>query len=171
MTLPSVPIAVGGGGAGIPNFTLRGAALPVQVPTAVQAFVNVLKPFFKATTTFQNFTAFVQDDPNGAPHPVYTDVLNIVGTDAAAGWGKATQRTWTFRTDSFGLFKLVMLDIVISDFDRISTFVPATVTGNLIAYVTADVSWLAGRDGGRPQTFLQIANTLNEKLRRSYHMN
>jgi len=37
-------------------------------------------------------------------------------------------------------------------------------------YVTADATWIASRGGGRPNTFLQVSITLNEKLRRAYNM-
>lgn len=171
MSLPCVPILTGPAGGAGDQFQLRGAALPVEVDGAVKDFVAILKPFFPSTTTFINYTCYQLDDPEGPARPVISAPLNIVGTDTSSGWDKATQRTWTFRTDEFGTFKLVFLDVRVADFDKVSTFVEGTVTGNLIDYVTADVTWLAGRDGGRPNTFLQLAMTLNEKLRRSYRMN
>jgi hypothetical protein len=168
MTIPSVPIATG---TGIPAFTLRGAELPIQVPTAVADFVNVLKPMFPTNTTFIDFTAWSQPGVGDVPVPIYTGALNIVGTAAPADSSKATQRTWTWRADDYTLFKSVHLDVPMSgDYDKVVTLPSSGTLFNFNAYVVADATWIASRGGGRPNTFLSFTETLNEKLRRSYRM-
>jgi hypothetical protein len=173
MTVPSVPIVADVTKASGFRFDLRGAEIDTDVTASIRDFVNLLKVFWTASTTFTDFTAFTQATPTSVPVPVVTDTLNIVGTSSAGIWHKAVQATWTWRADDFTLSKIVMLDSVVisSSFDRIAT---VGTTGNLFAlsqYITAAASWLASRGGGRPSTFLQVAQTLNEKLRRSYHMN
>lgn len=172
MTLPTVPMLPGPEGGAGNQFQLRGAALPTDVTGAIVDFITVIKQFWPTTTTFIDFVAFVQPDPEGIATPVQSVALNIAGTKSNPGWHKATQCTFTWRTDEFGLFKLVFLDCSNFDtFDKQTSSSAYAALAALNAYVTADTTFLAGRDGGRPITFLQQSNTLNEKLRRSYGMN
>lgn len=172
MTVPSVPVQNAGGADDPWYFTLRGAELPVQVQIAVPDFVDVIKIYFPNTVVFQAYTLFTKADADAAPQPRESKTLNIAGTNGGATWSKAVQQTWTWRTDEFGLFKLVFLDVASNNnFNRVAAIVGGTADVDLHAYVTAPETWIAGRDGGRPNTFLQMAATLNEKLRRSYRMN
>jgi hypothetical protein len=172
MTIPSVPYTPPTIGAVTGLFVLRGAAVPTDAADAVTDFVNLIKPFFEATTTFLDYIIFTQADPDAAALPRFSDTLGIAGTGGSTTWDKAVQFTWTWRTDEFGLYKLVFLDCVSNNaFDKITNLTGLAAEEAVSDYVTADVTWIAGRDGGRPNTFLQIAKTLNEKLRRSYRMN
>lgn len=172
MTVPSVaaePTTIGGS---IYQFILRGAALPVAVAGAVEDFVDVLKPAFPTTYTFQGWTLFLQPTPEDTPTPVQAGLLGVAGTSPSTTWSKAVQHTLTWRTDEFGIFKLVLLDAVSGNvFDKLTNLSGNPTIEAISDYVTDDVTWVAGRDGGRPNVFLQMATTLNEKLRRSYRMN
>lgn len=172
MTVPSVPAVVDITKPTGWAFNLRGAAAPVDVELAVNDFVNLLRPFYKAAVKFTDFTVFTMDTPTSPPLPRFSATLSQTGSSVAPGWDKATQLTMTWRTDEFGMFKLVMLDYNTgNDFSKLVDLSLAPNLEALSDYVTANVSWLAGRDGGRPNTFLQAASTLNEKLRRSYKLN
>lgn len=172
MTLPTVDVEPTTPGGNIYQFILRGAALPAQVDSAVEDFVNTIKVFWPSSTVFNSYTLFTMADPEATPQPVESNILNIAGTNAVTSYSKAVQYTWTWRTDEFGIFKLVFLDCPSANtFEKITSLAPASADEAVSNYVTADVTFLAGRDGGRPNTFLQIAKTLNEKLRRSYRMN
>jgi hypothetical protein len=170
MTLPSVAYNDPVSGQPTGSFQLRGAALPTAAGPAVTAFVNLMKAFFKPGVTFVDYTIFTYDTPTSPATPKFTGALGIAGTSVQTASDKAVQKTSTFRCDDFSLFKLVFLDSPAADFNlfRNSPADPAWTA--LIDYVTADVTWLASRKGGRPVTFLQSAATLNEKLRRSYKM-
>lgn len=171
MTLPSVPVIAGAYAPTGYAFQLRGLAVPVAVDTAVIAFVNKLKPFFPTTVNFIDAVVYSQPTPTDIPTPVASFAINIPGTAAAPGWWKAVQQTYTIRADDFTLFKLVLLDVgSFGTFDKMTVIPPATDERSLVDYVTADVTWLASRGGGRPATFLQRSATLNEKLRRAYNM-
>lgn len=152
------------------EFVLRGALLPTAAAAAVTDYVNKLKPYFKSTVKFVDFTIFTQAGPTEPPTPRYTGGLNIVGTNASTGQDKAVQKTYTFRADDFSIFKIVMLDCPTVSFDifRNSPEDPALTA--LINYVTAPETFIQSQKGGRPVTFLQVATTLNEKLRRAYRM-
>lgn len=171
MTLPSVPIVTGINAPSFHDFDLRGAEISVECDDAVKDFINVIKADFIASTTFVDYTLFTQADAEATPVPVWSAALGIVGTHADDSWSKAVQRTFTWRTDAFGLFKLVFLDCISANNFSKNTSLPDGSTRKAISdYVTADETWLAGRDGGRPATFLQESVTLNEKLRRSYNL-
>lgn len=172
MTIPAVPVEPTTVGGSIYQFILRGAALPAQVDSAVEDFVDVIKGYFPATVTFIAYTLFTMADPEATPTPVESGQLNIAGTAGGTTWSKAVQNTITWRTDEFGIFKLVLLDSISNNnFDKITAPAEGGTLEAISDYVTADVTWIAGRDGGRPNVFLQQATTLNEKLRRSYRMN
>ena len=172
MTVPSVPIDLVAAGGDPVSFDLRGGALNVGVGGAVEDFVNLLAPLFPTSTTFVDFTAFRQPDPDDPPTPIFSAALNIAGTEAAGGWSKAVQGTLTFRADDFTLFKIVLLDCASGDsFDKIVVVTPGGDLEALRDYVVDPVTWIASRGGGRPDVFLQWSFTLNEKLRRAYGMN
>ena len=173
MTVPSVPILADALKASGFRLDLRGAEVDVDLAGAVADYVNVLKPFWPTSTTFTGFTAYTQSSPTVAPVPVYTGKLNIAGTITGEGISKAVQATWTFRADDFTISKLVMLDVPPpgSNFEKITSIGSSGAGHDLVAYWTSAATWVASRGGGRPNTFLQVAKTLNEKLRRAYGMN
>ena len=167
MTVPTVPVFLDGA---TWKFTLRDEVTPTSVLTEITAYVNLLKVFFNATTTFVDFILYVQDSPATTPVPFYSATLAIVGTSGATAWAKAVQRTWTFRADDFGLFKLVMLDVPNDGFDRV-TATQAGAQTSLKNYIIGANTPIAARSGGKPTVFLQFVDTLNDKLRKAYRMN
>lgn len=173
MTIPSVPF-IQVPATGQWRFDLRGGAVDeTPLSTGIDDFLNVVREYFDNTTVFANYTAFTQTDAAAQPIPVETGTLGKVGVfeSGAGGWTKAVQTTLTWRTDTFGLYKLVMLDSVTgNNFDRKSGLPVGSRRKIVSDYITSQFTWLAGRDGGRPVTFLQEAVTLNEKLRKSYRM-
>lgn len=173
MTIPSVPLIAAIGEAP-PYFDLRGAEIDVNVDGAINDFVNLLKPLFFSSYHWSSYTVYSQPGVGDEPIPVWSGSLSQVGTSAEAGTvpAKAWQQTFTFRATDFTLFKLVLLDAPIGmGNERIVNLTPNVNYEALRAYVVAPETWIASRGGGRPQTFLQLASTLNEKLRRSYRMN
>ena len=172
MTVPSVPVIAAVGGGAPYTFDLRGLSVDVNVKDAGEDFVDVLKPFFGPSYNFIGWTLFTMADPDATPVPVQSGSLAVAGTHAGGSWTKAVQATWTWRTDAFGIFKIVLLDGSSEDsFDKATSVTGYPIGDALSDYVTAPSTWVAGRDGGRPDVFLQVAYTLNEKLRRSYRMN
>lgn len=171
MTVPTVPLQVDGS---IPigyRFTLRGSALPVPVNTAIEDYVDILRPLFPSTVIFSDAVVFSQPTPSDVPVPVATVPLGVAGTSVVVSWTKAVQNTFTFRADDFSIFKVVALDAVSYNiFDRNVDPDGRTEWRGLIDYVTDDVTFVAARGGGRPDVFLQNSLTLNEKLRRAYNM-
>lgn len=153
------------------NFLVPGGDT-LDVDTSVKGLVNLLKTQFPASVHFDNYVLFSQPDPDLPATPVFSGELGIAGTFVTPGWYKAVQFTMTFRTNEFGIFKLVLLDVgSANNFNKETSLVSGEGFDLIRDYITATDSWILGRDGGKPQTFLQLAKTLNEKLRRSYRMN
>lgn len=139
---------------------------------AVNSFVDLISAAFKPTTVFTDFTVFTKADPEAPSLPRLSGPLGLVGLSAVAGTAKATQWTWTWRTSFFGLSKLVFLDVPnAGSFEKYTNISNIPSYDAIHDYWTDPAGWISGRDGGVPTTFLQIAVTLNEKLRRSYRMN
>lgn len=172
MTLPTVPILDGPAGGAGNQFQLRGSQLPVECSGAIDDLVQILKTLAGTDITFTDWTIFKYETPTSRGVPLESGALSVTGTGGIASWRKAVQQTFTWRTDEFGLFKMVFLDFPSGNvFDRVVNPASDARILTLHNYVIAPETWLAGRDGGKPQTFLQVATTLNEKLRRSYRMN
>jgi len=171
MTVPCVPVTAPT--LLDPNwkFVLRGLALPVNVDSSVSAFIEAYRQLHHTSTVFTSFTLFTQTTPESTPTPVYAGTLAVSGALVSDQWRKAVQITQTWRADDFTIFKMVHLDAPSSGFDRRpASNWAANPSTSLHNYVTADVTWVASRGGGKPSQFLQASLTLNEKLRRAYLM-
>lgn len=169
MTIPTAKFAFD---SGVYKFLKEDLTFIGQVDTLVTAYVNAIKSWFYTGVTFIDFQAFTYDTPTSAALPLFSANLGIAGT-AVAGTNvqrKATQATWTWRTNESGIFKLVFLDTSLGSFEKITNAANASVAP-IHAIVAGANTWMRGRDGGLPVTFLQVAFTLNEKLRKAYRMN
>lgn len=138
----------------------------------IMDLMDVLTPFYDSTTTFNNWTIYSKADPDANAIPVQSDAFtSVVGTTAFTGWRQAVQRTATWRTTGFNLFKIVMLDVPNSNqFQKISTKGSSGVYFNLDAVVTDGDHGFSGRDNNQPASFVSATHTLNEKLRRAYRV-
>ena len=171
MTIPSVPLIAAVGEAP-PYFDLRGAEIDVSADTAINDFVTLLSHLFLPTTHFDGYTIYSQPGVGDVPAPVWSAGLTQVGDSGSSAPAKAMQQTMTFRATDFTLYKLVLLDAPTAlGLDRVPSLAASPAYTAVKNYVIAAATWIASRGGGRPQTFLQMSSTLNEKLRRSYKMN
>lgn len=157
-------------GAGFGTFATW-AGGTIAADTMIEALVTLMLPFFRATVIFDSFTVFTMDTPTSPAVPRASKVLTGVGTSSASAPYKATQATWTVKTNAHSLAKIVMLDVATGgSFEKI-TF--ATLTGDAAAFINEwflDTNGWSARIDGKPDFFLQIAYTMNEKLRKEYHM-
>ena len=138
----------------------------------IQALVTLFLPFFIATTTFDLYTIYTMAAAGAKPVPVASAELGLDGTSVSTTWAKAVQKTFTFRTDLFGILKLVFLDCPSgNNFDRVNAFGADAATLAILAALSADTNAWSARDNGKPDTVVQQATTLNEALRKTYRMN
>jgi len=139
----------------------------------INGFVDLIKVFFKSTTSFLDATIYTMTSADAPRLPRTAFQLDQVGTSAATGWEEATQQTWSFRDENFKPFKLVFLDtpMAASGFAKLTDFTGLTDVLALETYVEGGAHAFQSRQNGKPAHLYQIAYTLNEKLRREYRMN
>lgn len=168
----TVPTTTVSNDAGDWQFHPEDGGTVIGVDDAVIAWIGTMRQYYPASTVFTDATLFTMATPTATPVPVFSFPIALLGT-GVPGTGddvKATQGTFTFRTDQGGIFKLVFLDMIVSSWEKITSPTNALVSA-LVTHVLTTQHWMAGRDGGDPRVFLQRATTLNERLRRSYRMN
>lgn len=143
----------------------------IDTDDMVKALVTLFAPFFPATVSFDNYIVFTYASPTADPVPVASGALTTIGTSGTPGWSKAVQATLSFRTDLFGIAKIVFLDYDSQDsFDKTVIIPGGSPLEDLRDEFVLDTNGWSGRDGGRPDTYLSATVTLNEKLRKSYRM-
>lgn len=144
----------------------------IAADAMIEALVDKLQPFFQATVIFDSFTVFTMEDATAPAIPRASKVLALNGTNIGVGEMKATQGTWSAKTEAGNVAKIVMLDYYHGgDFDRVDfSNVGVDGTAFLDEWFALTNGW-SGRDNSRPYFFQQLSITLNEKLRRQYHMN
>lgn len=136
----------------------------------IELMEQALQDGFHTTTTIIDATIFAKTAGVNDSTPVGFYENSMAGSNAGTEWRKATQMTLTFRTTLFGTAKIVTLDTPHAGFDRFTPGAASAWVIALAAAYTANTAAWAGRDGGRPNQWLQGSVTLNEKLRRSYGM-
>ena len=144
----------------------------VEADVMINDFVDTLLPFFLPTTTFDTYTIYTMADEDADPTPVYAAALDLDGTSIETEWAKAVQTTFTFRTESFNIAKLVLLDTPsAAGFDKILSFGASVEALAILAELSDETNGWSARANSRINTLVQISYTLNETLRRSYRMN
>jgi len=152
------------------TFDTHGAST-VDADTMINDLVDEIAKFYTSGLSFTGYTIFTLPSMTGDPLPKYSAQLSQVGVTTSSTWQKAVQITMTARTSAFGVAKIVMLDAISeNNWDRITVLPGSGNVATLWAEWSDVTNGWAGRDNGRPATFLQVSKTLNEKLRRQYHM-
>lgn len=175
MRIASVPIdAVSGGGTVDPatwKFRLRGLGVPVSVPSAMADFFDLIKTQFPATTHIVGYTLYSKLDADHPAVPIAITDVDVAGTCVVpTGWStKATQLTFSWRTETFGKQRLVMLDVPMGQTMKVKSLSLYPDWQAINDYVTDDSSWLSGYDGGRPVSFAGASYTINDRLERAYN--
>jgi len=143
----------------------------VDAVDMVQALVDELVEFQPASAVYDSCIIYTMASETAEPLPVASFELGDAGTAATADV-PASQATMSCRTTNFGLFKLTWFDAApTTDFLPQRTL-PVSGQPLTLFQAVSDTDWaFAGRDGGRPETFLQVSYTLNEALRRQYRLN
>ena len=143
----------------------------VDVDTMVQEFVDLLKPFFLPTTTFNLYTVYTWGDGSQPPLPVRSQPLGQVGTSVSTTWAKAVSKTLTLRTLIGGIAKIVMLDVPSGNvFGTVNAFGADAATSDLVDAFTAVTNGWSGRDNSRPNVLIKQVTNLNGALQKQYHM-
>lgn len=144
--------------------------LPISLDDMVNGFVDLLAPFYVAADTFDRYEVFTLASPTSDPISRGLVTLTAkVGTGDAGdlGWKGAVQTTITIRSANNGIFRLQLMESgSFDDFSLVTNLATIPAVEDLVNFVCDESNGFRARDGGQPTTFLQMAKTLNEKLRR-----
>lgn len=142
----------------------------VDVGEVMDGLITLLLPFFPDTATFTQYTIYTYTDEFAPARPRAAAALT--DQDGLSGAGTpACQATYNFKTTEFGVFKLVMLDVVPgSNFQPVTAFPSPAFDDHiaLAAYLTDPVNPFRGRDNAKIDRLIRVTYTLNERLRREY---
>lgn len=141
----------------------------IQADDMVNGLVDMFADFLDNTITFDAFTVWHVPSVGADPIWVYSAPINTTGTATQTGTQKATQRTYTIRTTEGGVAKIVLLDTKTANSFEKSITVSTEESAFLAQFMGTNRAW-SGRDGGQPIVFHALTITLNESLRKAYHM-
>jgi hypothetical protein len=142
------------------------------VDTMVTDLVTLFLPFFPSTVEFDNWKYFYQPTKDDLPLLVSSGAFtSLVGTDGSPGWTKANQGTLSYMGTGGSKGRLVFLDSTTdNDFSPILTAPPMSDARAIMDELSNTGNAWSTRGNERPETFLGYFKTINEKLRREYHM-
>lgn len=139
-------------------------ASTVDAQTAIEGFVNAIKPIFHTGAIFGE--AILYSVPFGTTIKNFISSHSLTGfAGTAAGSGNlANQSTFTFRSQEGGILKIVALETVSTDRTRVPLATQTGVIGTFRDYVIATDTWLLARDTSYPISAIGYANGGNERL-------
>lgn len=135
-----------------------------------EAFVDLLLPMFKPSTSFIGYEIFALRPDWDTPYVVWAEnFVGKVGTSDDDTQDRAWQRTYTMRTTGSWLTKLVLLDTPCGGLaSRYATLPALSPDLPLIAYLLDPAHAWSGRADERPAFFLSLVTDTNEALRKKY---
>lgn len=160
-----------------PTFTLIGDdpqyeawdASTVLGSTMVHDLIALLRQILITTMTVDGFTIYAVPTVGATAQPIWSEVLGSAGLATTTGWAKAVQVTMSMRTAAFGAAKAVFLDVpTLNTFE--TTVSPASEYVDFFEELADPSNAWSGRDNARIALLKGITITLNEELRRQYHM-
>ena len=153
----------------VPAYTTWGGD-PINGDVMLTDYTALAKRFMQNDSEFLNAVFWATLDGDTKPTALAAAPINVPGDAGYTGWYEAVQRTWSFKTSGFNFLKNVMLDSPTGNaFGRYSGTLD-TDGDNFVAYILGDTHAFSGRDLLRPAAFWSLTITLNEKLRREYHL-
>lgn len=159
---------------GVGNGTfLAWDASDIDAEDMINEYVDALTALFTTEIVFDYYQINNFADEESAPVPVaYGDLAQAGSVAAGVIDNKAIQFTVTWQCVGGHILKTVLLDAnSASDHDKIGPTGIAAAVPDLVTAVTAPTNAWASRAGTQPLFPKQGAYTINERLRRAYHMN
>lgn len=155
------------------SFGVEGNAVntPVIAFTAVNAYVDALLPAFPPSIQFVDAVLYQQPTAGDAPRPRASSPLT-----GKAGTGieqtalvQVLKTTFTYRTSQFGRFKQVFTETAYNAIGRLRQGSLPVGAPGVVNYVLSSAgSWIVGRDGSRPASFIAMSVTEDNALRKRY---
>jgi len=143
----------------------------VDVADMVEAMIDDLIASVPSSLVYDRFTIYVVPEIGESGQPIFTQAITSgAGTETGlTGQEKAVQVTLSFRTDDFGLARIVVLDRPVNG--NFGNFVdPTGDFAGVISNFTSDANAWAGWDNAQPVFYTNTSICLNKRLRRKYGM-
>jgi len=139
----------------------------------ITALITEWMTLFTEEVVFDFYTIFNYDSEESLPVSVASGVLGLdSGVAAGTISNKAVQITVTWQCLGGFILKTVGLDAnPPTDFEKLNPVQVSAGIPGVVDEITALTNGWASRAGTRPLFPKQAAYTLNEKLRRAYHLN
>lgn len=135
----------------------------VNLDTAVNAYVNLIKANYHTSVTFDSYDLY-QYQANNVPRKwLATALLGIAGT-AAGSPVPAESTIWTFRTQNGGSMRLVHLETSFDSNLRESYASLGPSSQAFMDSVVADTNWILARDDSYPIVQLNRVLGQNERV-------
>lgn len=145
----------------------------IDADTMINEYVDAAAALLTTEVVFDYYQIMDFLTEEGPPVPVAYGDLAQAGTVAAGTIdNKAIQFTVTWQCDNGHILKTVLLDANSApDHNKLGPTEIASAVPALVTAITAPTNAWASRAGTKPLFAKQGAYTLNERLRRAYHMN
>jgi hypothetical protein len=125
---------------------------------------------YATTVNFNRVTLFNKPDPDEDAVFIASEAIDIDGTVATPDWYQATQLTINAKDGENKIAKLVLLDFASGGlFTKTLSLTGSGLEAIWGQWAAVTNGW-SSRNGKRPSTFISATRTLNEKLRRNYHL-
>lgn len=146
------------------------AGTPVVAATAIQAWVDLIKPLFHSQTTFTVANLWKYVANSFEKSFVGTMDLQTLGTAATANVLGA-QRTLTYRTQIGGKFRVTFIEG--NNAVALPIAIPTTgVIGAIDTFLRGNSDWIIARDGYYPAAGIYLLDGQNEAVfRKRYRPN
>lgn len=169
MTLPTLEWIPTGLSGALGSYTAWNGVV-VDGETMVNELVDGLRPFFPATTHFDQATAYTQASPTSSNIPRASVALTQVGTNPSTNPSAAVSATFMFKTLGNHDAKVVCLDVPFGS-GWLAPILPSDFTADMLTlegYFTDIGRAWSGRDDTRPSVLRKLTFDVNEKLQAIY---
>jgi len=137
----------------------------VGFATYIGGLVDLIKPLFGSTETFDDAEVWYQPTPDSDPIWIFTTSLGVAGTNTAEAV-VASESVMTFRTSNGGLFRLYLMETCRPVNASLSPSQMSSAETALANALTGTASSIYGRDDGKPVVVLSLKTKFNDVLRR-----
>lgn len=137
--------------------------------TMITNFIDKIKVIYNSDVTFDQAEIWTRVSMSVEPRLRFIQSLAVSGTGTLTGWSEAVQKTFFLRDASNNALKLIPLDTPTDNlFGKYFTL--NTDETALVGELTLSTNAWATRAGNKPEFFRSLTITLNERLRREYHL-
>jgi hypothetical protein len=144
----------------------------VAAADMLTAYLAKLADCHPDTTSFDTLEIYSQPTTEDFPQLIAVEAIGTVGADETTGWDEAVQVTLTGKDTNGNDSRLILLDVHTNNsFGRFSLAAITLAYRDLWGVIADEGNAFSSRKGFRPDALIQQSVTLNEKLRREYHLN